>query len=80
MLARWEVDMDAITLAELNDSVRVLTMRQIAEMLGVSFRTVQRMDKRSEIPGRISIGRRLVRFERSRVEQWLESRVELVSA
>ena len=55
----------------------VLTIDQVAELLGVSSRTVRNwMDAAGmSFPRPISIGPRLKRWRRSEVQAWLETRM-----
>ena len=47
------------------------TGRDLCEMLRISRTTLHRMDKRGEIPGRITLGSRTVRYWKPAVDDWL---------
>jgi excisionase family DNA binding protein len=53
-------------------SDRLLTTREVAEMLGFTMGTVQGWYERGELPG-FRVGGRL-RFRESEVEEWLEQK------
>lgn len=53
-------------------SERLLTARELADLLGFSSSTIQDWYERGELPG-FRIGGRL-RFRLTEVEQWLEQR------
>jgi len=51
----------------------LLNQRELAELLGVNVRTLQRMRHAGELPPTVPVGRRL-RWRRGDVETWLEER------
>lgn len=51
----------------------LLTYRDVAALLGVRLGTIYSMVSRRQIPF-VRVGRRLVRFSKRRVEQWLQGR------
>ena len=53
----------------------LLTLREVAEMLNLSPRTVQRLEKDHGLPGRVELGR-TVRYHRGIIEKWLLERVK----
>ena len=54
----------------------LLTLKQLAEKLNVSPRTVQRMEKDQGFPGRVSGLGGLVRYHWETIEKWLLERVK----
>jgi excisionase family DNA binding protein len=56
---------------------RLLTARQVADLLGVSAETVLRWTRRGELPGFRLPGRAL-RFREDEVEAWLQERATTV--
>lgn len=52
---------------------QLLTRKQVCELLQVPKRTLQLWMHQGEIPF-IRIGRRSVRFDRERLDQWLKER------
>ena len=53
------------------DDALTLTLDQVAKLLQVSRRTLERWDSISRIPGRIALPGRLVRYSRSAIQRWL---------
>jgi len=53
----------------MSDQPEILTMQQAAELLQVSTRTLQRMVKKGEIPGR-QVGSQW-RFDRGQLKAWV---------
>lgn len=53
---------------------RLLTRAQVAERLGVSERTVDRLADRGELPRQRIVGTRLVRFSEADVRALLDQR------
>jgi excisionase family DNA binding protein len=51
-----------------------LTYKEVAELLNVKVGTVYSWVARSEIP-HVRLGRRVVRFPREQVQQWLAARL-----
>ena len=54
----------------MTDLPEVLTMQQAADLLQVSVRTVQRMVKSGDLPGR-QVGRQW-RFDRDQLKRWVQ--------
>jgi excisionase family DNA binding protein len=52
---------------------RLLTGRQVADLLGVSTKTVLRWALEGELPS-IRLSNRAIRFRQDQLEQWLEQR------
>ena len=50
---------------------RLLTTRQVAELLGLSAETVLRRWRRGEIPGGIRLASNVLRFREAAIERWL---------
>jgi excisionase family DNA binding protein len=57
---------------------RLLTTREVAELLGFSTETVLRRFRAGELPG-FRLGTSVLRFRESEVEAWLEGRREVAS-
>jgi excisionase family DNA binding protein len=57
---------------------RLLTARELADMLGVSTETVLRWWRRGELPG-IKLPGGAVRFRQSDIDRWLEQRARGVA-
>lgn len=53
-------------------AVAVVSVREVAELLGVNARTVRRMAQRGEIPAPIWLGERVVRWWLSDLREHLE--------
>ena len=59
---------------------KYLTKKEVAEILGISERTVHRMALAGTIPA-VRIGPRLIRFPRAEFEEWEENvRKDLIQA
>lgn len=56
------------------EEVRLLNERQVAELVGVSKSTLRRMVSANEFPKPIRIGKRAIRWRRSEVLEWIDSR------
>ena len=54
--------------------LRFYNRRQIAQMLGVTIRTIERMDARREIPGRRQFNARRVGYFVPAVDDWLNGK------
>lgn len=52
--------------------VAVVSVREVAELLGVNARTVWRMAQRGEIPAPIRLGERVVRWRLSDLREHLD--------
>ena len=52
---------------------RLLTTREVGEMLGLSSETVLRRWRAGELPG-FRLGSNVLRFRQSEIEAWLEER------
>jgi excisionase family DNA binding protein len=57
-----------------SDSSILLTLVEVAKLLKVSQRTVQRLEKDQGLPGRVFLGR-TVRYHREIIEKWILTRV-----
>ena len=57
-----------------DESLQVLSRRQVAAVLGVSAATLGRMVRRGELPAPIRLSRGRVGWRRATVEQWLAER------
>ena len=55
--------------------VAVVSVREVAELLGVNARTVWRMAQRGEIPAPIRLGERVVRWRLSDLREHLDHKV-----
>jgi len=55
-------------------SVEWLTQRQVAGLIGVSTETLRRWRRKSIGPTAARLGPRVVRYERSAVDEWLRTR------
>ncbi len=53
---------------------RLLNERQVAELVGVSRSTLRRMVLANEFPRPIRIGKRAIRWRKSEVLEWMDSR------
>jgi len=49
---------------------RLLSRTDVAQMLGLSLRTVERMEEKGELPAPVRLGR-LVRFRASDIERYI---------
>jgi excisionase family DNA binding protein len=65
---------DGITPAVIPAGATTVTKDQIAMLAQVDPRTVARWAALNQIPGRIDLPGRAVRFNRTAVEQWLAGR------
>ena len=50
---------------------RLLTARQVAELLAVSVETVLRWHRSGRLPGGRRLGSNVLRFDRHEIETWL---------
>jgi excisionase family DNA binding protein len=50
---------------------RLLTTRELAELLGLSAESVLRRWRRGEIPGGIRLASNVLRFRESAIDEWL---------
>jgi predicted DNA-binding transcriptional regulator AlpA len=50
---------------------RLLTTREVAELLGLSTESVLRRWRRGEIPGGIRLASNVLRYREAAIEQWL---------
>ena len=57
--------------ATVSESLALLTVRQVAAMLGCSARHVYRLSDRGAMPRPTKLGDVLVRWNRSDIEQWI---------
>ena len=57
--------------AAVSESPALLTVRQVAAMLGCSARHVYRLSDRGAMPRPTKLGDVLVRWNRSEIESWL---------
>lgn len=56
--------------------VAVVSVREVADLLGVNARTVWRMAQRGEIPAPIRLGERVVRWRLSDLREHLDRKAE----
>ncbi len=56
--------------------VAVVSVREVAELLGVNARTVWRMAQRGELPAPIRLGERVVRWRLSDLREHLDRKAE----
>lgn len=49
----------------------VLTVKEVAELAKLTEAAVRKRSERGEIPGRVDLGRRCVRFKASAIAAWL---------
>lgn len=54
----------------------LLTQREVAEMLKVAVRTLERWRQDGSGPPFVRVGPRAIRYRRTAVEQWLEANPE----
>ena len=59
------------TETETGSHVQLLTVAQVAQMLGCSVRSVWRMRDGGRIPRELKVGYRLVRWNRAEIELWV---------
>ena len=57
--------------AVISERAALLTVRQVAAMLGCSSRHVYRLSDRAAMPRPTKLGNVLVRWNRSDIEQWI---------
>ena len=62
--------------ATVSESLALLTVRQVAAMLGCSARHVYRLSDRGAMPRPTKLGDVLVRWNRSDIEQWIAAGCE----
>lgn len=55
-----------------DDDRKYYTRDDIARMLGVSRKTVQRWDLEGKIPGRARLSYKTVRYHRGLIDAWIE--------
>jgi len=48
----------------------LVTRREVGEMLGIPMRTLDRMESRGELPGRIRLGSRMIRYDLRAIRAW----------
>jgi predicted DNA-binding transcriptional regulator AlpA len=58
---------------------RIRSRKQVAEQLGISTRTLDRLQERGELPPRVKISNRLVGYRASEIERYLQSRTQSVA-
>jgi len=51
---------------------RLLSVQNLSDLIGWAPMTIYRKSLAGEIPGRITFGKRSVRFQESRIKAWLE--------
>ncbi len=56
--------------------LRLLDVREVAQILGIAVRTVWRLSATGELPAPVRIGARIVRWRLSDIEQYLEALAE----
>ena len=57
-----------------NDDLSILSTAQVADMLGVSRRTLDRLEERGELPGKVQLSPRRVGWRKTAIQAWLSSR------
>lgn len=57
-------------------SIKVVTIKQLAEMLGIHERTILIMEKNGDIPPRINISLKRRAWEYSTIANWLSGKSE----
>ncbi len=55
-------------------NLQVIRTVELANILGVSKQTLWRMEKRGDLPRKVSISERAVGWLKSDIEAWLESK------
>jgi len=55
----------------------IMTVNEVAAMLGISPRTVWEQSSCGAMPKPIKIGRKITRWHRQTLEKWLEEKVEI---
>ena len=53
------------------DQKHLLSPSEVASLLGIQRRSLYKKSKRGEIPGRVKIGAKLLRFDPVEIERWL---------
>jgi len=56
---------------------QLMTVKEVAEFLGVSVRTVWEQTAKGELPQPIRIGRKITRWHRATLEEWLNEKLRL---
>jgi len=51
---------------------RLISVREVSELTGWHPITIYKKGMAGEIPGRIKLGRRSIRFRESEIEEWLK--------
>jgi excisionase family DNA binding protein len=59
----------------MTERLRLLTARDVAELVGLSTETILRRYRAGEIPG-FRLASNVLRFDRAEVEAWLERRTQ----
>ncbi|MCX7703995.1 MAG: helix-turn-helix domain-containing protein [Planctomycetota bacterium] len=59
------------------DKREMMSVKEVAEFLGVSVRTVWEQSARGEIPHPIKIGRKITRWHKATLEEWLKEKLAL---
>lgn len=59
---------------------RLITVRELSQVLSWDPMTIYKKASSGEIPGRIRIGRRSIRFKESVIEEWLNESKEALEA
>lgn len=68
----------SISVAAPMDDVKLLTAKEVAELLGVHVRSVWRMAQTGEIPAPIRLGERVVRWRLSDLRDHLDRKAAVV--
>jgi len=53
---------------------RLISVREVSDLTGWHPVTIYKKGMTGEIPGRIKLGRRSIRFKESEIEAWLRAR------
>ena len=54
------------------DQKHLLSPAEVASLLGIQRHSLYKKSKRGEIPGRVEIGAKLLRFDPVEIERWLQ--------
>lgn len=66
--------------ADLRADVRLVTVREVADLLGVHVRSVWRLAQSGEIPAPIRLSARVIRWRLSDLRAFLDARSEVADA
>lgn len=60
------------------DSARLLSKNELAKLLGMSARTVDRLRDARKLPAPVVLSARLLRWDRAAVERWISDGAPVV--